>query len=76
MIKKIILLLIKIYQKTLSADHGFLKIRFLGCRFYPSCSEYLARAIRKHGVIRGSWLGAKRLLRCHPFSEGGIDEVI
>jgi hypothetical protein len=45
------------------------------CRFYPTCSEYMMEAIEKHGVLRGVGLGARRLLRCHPFCEGGFDPV-
>jgi len=45
------------------------------CRFTPTCSEYAADAIAKYGVLRGLGLGVKRLLRCHPFSEGGYDPV-
>ena len=45
------------------------------CRFYPSCSEYAIGAIQTRGVLRGSWLAAKRLGRCHPFSKGGYDPV-
>ena len=45
------------------------------CRFYPSCSQYAIGAIQTHGALRGSWLGAKRLGRCHPFSKGGYDPV-
>jgi putative membrane protein insertion efficiency factor len=43
------------------------------CKFHPTCSEYAALAIRKHGVVKGIALGAWRLLRCHPWSMGGID---
>jgi hypothetical protein len=50
---------------------------FLGgaCRFYPSCSNYALQAIERHGARRGTALAAKRLLRCHPFSQGGVDLV-
>lgn len=45
------------------------------CRFYPTCSDYAQQAIRTHGVIRGSGLAVWRLVRCNPFSRGGVDEV-
>lgn len=45
------------------------------CRFYPSCSSYSLEALQLHGAIIGSYLTLKRLLRCHPFHEGGIDPV-
>jgi putative membrane protein insertion efficiency factor len=45
------------------------------CRFYPTCSEYMREAVLKYGASRGLWLGLKRLLRCHPFQEGGFDPV-
>ncbi len=45
------------------------------CRFYPSCSSYGLEAIQLHGAIKGSYLTIKRLLKCHPFHEGGIDPV-
>ena len=45
------------------------------CKFYPTCSAYAREAIERHGVASGCWLAAKRLLRCRPFSPGGIDPV-
>jgi putative membrane protein insertion efficiency factor len=45
------------------------------CRFHPSCSTYMADAIRVHGVVRGGWLGLVRLSRCHPFGSSGYDPV-
>ncbi|HIE59393.1 MAG TPA: membrane protein insertion efficiency factor YidD [Hydrogenothermaceae bacterium] len=58
---------IKIYQKVLSP--------FLGnnCRYYPSCSEYSIQAIEKYGVLKGIFKSIWRILRCNPFSKGGID---
>ncbi|MCK9396482.1 MAG: membrane protein insertion efficiency factor YidD [Methylobacter sp.] len=45
------------------------------CRFYPSCSSYSLEALQLHGAIIGSYLSLKRLLKCHPFHEGGVDPV-
>jgi uncharacterized protein len=45
------------------------------CRFEPTCSVYTYQAIEKYGVIKGSWMGAKRIARCHPFNPGGYDPV-
>lgn len=65
------------YQRTLSPDHGALKVLYpYGCcRFYPTCSEYAYEAIGKYGIAKGGALAAKRLGRCHPWSAGGIDLV-
>lgn len=45
------------------------------CRFHPTCSEYMKQAVSKHGVLRGGWLGCRRLLRCSGLSAGGFDPV-
>ena len=45
------------------------------CRYYPSCSQYAVIAIRRHGALRGTWLAGRRLLRCHPWTPGGVDDV-
>lgn len=45
------------------------------CRFEPTCSVYAAEAVEKYGVIRGTWMGAKRILRCQPFCKGGFDPI-
>ncbi len=73
----VFLCIIKGYQMTLSPDHGWGRILFpsAGCRFYPSCSEYTKQSLERHGISRGLWLGLKRLGRCHPFSDGGLDPI-
>lgn len=45
------------------------------CRFYPSCSSYALESLEQHGLLRGGWLAARRLCRCHPFHAGGLDPV-
>ena len=67
MVKFLILKFIKLYQVFISP--------FLGdaCRFYPSCSEYCRLSIEKYGVVKGVWFGIKRVGRCHPWGEGGVD---
>ncbi len=69
--------LIKIYQKTLSFDHGWLKHLYPHgyCRYYPTCSEYAIQAIEKHGAVKGTFKASWRILRCNPWSKGGFDPV-
>lgn len=62
--------LIRFYQKNLSPMKGGPT-----CRFVPSCSEYAAEAIQRHGALRGGALALWRILRCNPFSRGGYDPV-
>ncbi|MFA5000542.1 MAG: membrane protein insertion efficiency factor YidD [Patescibacteria group bacterium] len=75
--REIVIVLIKIYQKTLSFDHGPLKMFYPQgfCRFTPTCSEYGIEAIRKYGLIRGGFMTAWRILRCNPWNKGGHDPV-
>jgi putative membrane protein insertion efficiency factor len=68
-VKAVALALIRLYQLTLSPLLG------TRCRFHPTCSVYTQEAIVKYGFFRGVSLGARRLLRCHPFHAGGIDPV-
>ena len=67
--KKIIILIIKTYQITLSPLLGS------NCRFHPTCSEYTIQAINEHGVYRGLILGVKRISKCHPLGPKGYDPV-
>jgi len=67
--------LIRGYQITISPVLSFLGGANFGCRFSPTCSEYFSQAVEGHGVLRGSFLGVKRLLRCHPWGGGGFDPV-
>lgn len=61
--------LIRLYQKLLSPLLGN------NCRFQPTCSNYAIQAIKLHGVLKGTWLTLKRILKCHPLHEGGEDPV-
>jgi len=69
MMKKVLLGVIGAYRYGISPLLG------RSCRFYPSCSEYAAQAIDRHGALRGSWLAVKRIGCCHPFHPGGYDPV-
>ena len=67
--KKILILGIKSYRKYISP------LKRPCCIFYPTCSQYALEAIEKHGAIKGSIMGIKRILRCHPYNKGGFDPV-
>jgi hypothetical protein len=75
--KRVGQLLIVAYQHTLSPDHGFMSrfFTYRVCRYHPTCSEYSYDALGKYGLIRGSWMTGKRLLRCTPWHPGGHDPV-
>lgn len=76
--KKIFLGLIRFYQKTAFFHLTIFKQFFLSdqvCRFSPTCSSYTYQAIDKYGIIKGSFLGLKRIVRCHPWSKGGFDPL-
>ena len=70
--KKILLFLIKKYQKHISPviEHYGIK-----CKYYPTCSEYTRQAIEKYGSVKGIFLGIKRIIKCNPFSKGGYDPL-
>ncbi|HEV2214552.1 MAG TPA: membrane protein insertion efficiency factor YidD [Terracidiphilus sp.] len=70
---RILLALLQMYKRWVSPALHTLGTG--GCKFVPTCSEYAAEAIQIHGPLKGSWLGARRLLRCHPFGKGGFDPV-
>ncbi len=65
------------YQKIFSPDHGYLSFFYPHgfCRYYPSCSEYTYQSIDRHGLLKGGWLGVKRVCRCTPFHKPKIDPV-
>jgi len=75
--KSVALFFIKTYQRTLSPDHGwFRKFYPYGyCKFSPTCSMYTYQAIEKYGIIKGTWLGSKRIIRCNPWNHGGEDPI-
>lgn len=61
--------LVRLYQMTVSPLLGPV------CRYYPSCSAYGVTALERHGLLRGTWLTVRRVLRCHPWARGGVDHV-
>ncbi|KTD76487.1 putative membrane protein insertion efficiency factor [Legionella waltersii] len=70
MLQQIVCLPIKMYQYFISPMISPC------CRFHPSCSDYMQGAINHYGVCKGLWMGSKRLLKCHPWAEGGFDPII
>ncbi|MFC7681894.1 membrane protein insertion efficiency factor YidD [Paenibacillus sp. GCM10028914] len=67
--KRVVQVPVHIYRKFISP------LKPATCRFYPTCSAYALEAIEVHGALKGSWLAAKRIARCHPFNPGGVDLV-
>lgn len=67
--RRIEIYMIKVYQKYISSSLGS------RCIYYPSCSEYTKQAVDKYGIIKGNILGIYRILRCNPFSKGGVDKL-
>jgi putative membrane protein insertion efficiency factor len=68
-VKYVLIGLLKAYRLVVSPLYGNV------CRYYPSCSAYALRSVQVHGSVKGSWLAARRLLRCHPWTPGGYDPV-
>ena len=66
---RVLLFVIQGYQRFISPLFG------PRCRFHPTCSAYAAEAISVHGAARGTWLGLRRIARCHPWNPGGVDPV-
>lgn len=62
-------LILRLYRTVISPLYGDV------CRYYPSCSAYALQAIQSHGVVKGVWLGSRRIARCHPWAAGGVDDV-
>lgn len=67
--RNICVVVLKAYRAVISPLYGDV------CRYYPSCSAYALEAIQQYGVIRGVWMGSRRIARCHPWAAGGVDDV-
>lgn len=77
-LRRVTLIFIRFYQRTLSPDHGLLSYRYPHgfCKFTPTCSQYTYLAIEHFGVFKGGARGLQRFLRCNPFSHGGYDPLL
>ncbi len=69
LVKSLLIGIIRFYQRAISP------LLPNSCRFYPTCSEYAIQAVEKYGVLKGLYMGIKRVLKCHPFHPGGYDPV-
>ena len=67
--KSLLIALLRAYRFAISPLYGQV------CRYYPTCSAYALEAVETHGAMRGSWLAARRVCRCHPWAAGGVDHV-
>ena len=67
--RNVAVLVLRAYRAVISPLYGDV------CRYYPSCSHYTYEAVEKYGWLRGGWMGAARIARCHPFAKGGYDPV-
>ncbi|MCY3707351.1 MAG: membrane protein insertion efficiency factor YidD [Caldilineaceae bacterium] len=67
--RTVLLLLIRLYQRSISPLMGS------NCRFYPTCSQYTYEAVERYGAAQGGWMGLRRICRCHPWHPGGFDPV-
>ncbi len=70
--RRLFVFFIKLYKKYISPIFHYFGIE---CKYYPTCSDYTRQAIEKYGVIKGLFLGIKRILKCNPFSKGGYDPL-
>lgn len=67
--RNVCVVILRVYRAVISPLYGDV------CRYYPSCSHYTLLALQEHGVVKGVWLGIRRIARCHPWAAGGVDDV-
>ncbi|MGN5734031.1 membrane protein insertion efficiency factor YidD [Arthrobacter psychrochitiniphilus] len=67
--RNILIIVLKLYRRVVSPIYGQV------CRFFPSCSAYALEAVTVHGAVKGTWFSMRRVIRCHPWSAGGLDPV-